>query len=88
MSKSFVANVYQYFKIILPIKKINAEKYEEETYPAIQSQCTQITEPSFYASTHGLSLLSLSVCECITAAVKIVTPESVTNCFGALAQSD
>ena len=34
------------------------------------------------------SLLSLSACECITAAVKIVTPGSVTKYLTALTQPD
>ena len=70
-----------YFKTVFPIKKTNAEKVQsyKDTYPAIQSQCAHITEPSFCAATHGLSLLSLSAYECIAAAFKIITLGSVTN---------
>ena len=88
MLKSYAECIVIYFKIILPIKKTNAEKSLKLNGNLPSDRGHKIIEPSFCPVAHGLSVLSLSVCQCKTAAVKIVTPEPTTKCLIALTQPD
>ena len=74
--------IITYFKTIFPIKKEQMWKRSKAT------KIPQITEPSYCTATHVLSLLSLSACKCIPAALKVVTPGSVTKSLTALTQPD